>query len=92
MKSSQVNRAARCPDCQKTLDAATDPIGSATPKPNDASICAYCGAINIFQTDLTLRSVTRADMESLSPLERHELSIMQLVVRVRIAERMPEHE
>ena len=85
MKSSLVSRAARCPACKKTLDAATDPIGNATPKPNDTSICGYCSEIGIFQTDLTLRSATHEDMESLSPLERHELSIMQLVVRARIA-------
>ena len=45
--------ASPCPTCGKILDGHAIIKGEGTPAPGDATVCAYCGAILIF--DLMLR-------------------------------------
>jgi hypothetical protein len=37
----------------------------AVPKDGDVSICAYCGHLAIFRTDLSLRAITAAELAKL---------------------------
>jgi hypothetical protein len=80
MKSTQVNKAARCPACLKTLDGATDLKGQATPKPDDLSVCVYCGQINVFQTDLTLRAMRQPEFDALPGELRRDIAIARRAV------------
>lgn len=48
-----------CPTCTKTLDAFTSAdLDDARPKPSDVSVCAYCGELLEYQSDLTLQKLT----------------------------------
>ena len=53
---------APCPNCGKVLDAATNVSNDGQAEPGDISICLYCGHINAFADDLTLRNLTDAEM------------------------------
>jgi len=47
-----------CLDCGKKLDAAAAVREGAEPKPDDISLCIYCGHIMMYAPDLTLRELT----------------------------------
>jgi len=56
----------RCPICFTIADAATGMNESADPpRPGSYSICCQCGAINIFETDMSLRVATQAEIDLL---------------------------
>lgn len=58
--STYRHQATTCPGCAKKLDASSGADGVA-PKPGDCSICWYCGAMLLYQEDLTLRPMTNAE-------------------------------
>jgi hypothetical protein len=60
-----------CGACGERLDACTDPLGEADPKPGDLCVCGYCGRGHLFTDDLRQRLVTKEDFESL-PKETQE--------------------
>lgn len=70
--------ACACPKCRHTLDAATDPEGIAAPKPNDVSVCIWCGEILQFDENLKLSSATQAVLEELS---RNDLTLVTEIRR-----------
>jgi hypothetical protein len=80
MKSTQVNKAARCPACLKSNDGATSMREDATPKPDDLSVCIYCGQVNVFQTDLTLRAMRKPEFEALPGELRRDIAIARRAV------------
>jgi hypothetical protein len=51
-----------CTNCGKVTDAATHFGERRNPKPNDISLCYYCGHIQAFGDDLKLRELTSAEM------------------------------
>lgn len=51
-----------CPDCNALLDRAS---GMAAPKPGDLSVCAYCGAMLVFDQSLVQRALSEADFAAL---------------------------
>ncbi len=71
MKTTRVP-ASVCPVCGKANNAASN--GQDRPKPNDVSICWYCGHLMIFADDLKLRQPTVAEVAELS---RHP-TVMQM--------------
>lgn len=52
----------KCLDCGKQMDAASGLQGDPEPRPNDVSVCLYCGHITAFAEDLTLRPLTDVEM------------------------------
>ena len=61
MKTNPQNR---CWNCEEKLDGASDASGEGKhPKEGDVTICAYCSAISIFNTDLSLRLPTQSELE-----------------------------
>jgi hypothetical protein len=44
--------------CGKRLDAASNVNDINPPEPGDVSICLYCGTINMFALDMSLRQLT----------------------------------
>jgi hypothetical protein len=62
--TKRTNASARCPACDRGVDAATSAEGlDATPKDGDFSICAYCASLLIFRADQTLRTATEHEIE-----------------------------
>ena len=58
-----------CPWCGHHLDMATGVGTDKLPRPGDRSICIGCGAVCVFEADLTLR---RADaVETMQVYNRH---------------------
>ncbi len=76
------NPEARCPACLTTLSGAKDPEGTATPKPGDGSVCVYCTAALIFNSDLTLRVMRPDEYEALPPKLRRELDAIRAAAAV----------
>lgn len=48
-----------CCECGRLLDAAS---GTGFPKPDDFTLCAYCGSINVFNEELKLRAPTEEEL------------------------------
>lgn len=46
-----------CCECGAKLDGAAGE-GDITPDPGDMSVCIYCGSLNVFSDNLTLRKPT----------------------------------
>lgn len=65
MTAFKGNPGARRPACLKTIDGATGMDHEMIPKPNDLSVCLYCGNLNVFLTDLTLRRGTAEEFAGL---------------------------
>lgn len=70
---------ARCPQCFEPLDGAGGPR---RPLPGDLTFCVYCGAINEFQQDMTLRQLTDAEIALLPiDLKRQMEGVKRFVAR-----------
>jgi hypothetical protein len=72
-----MNKAASCPSCGRSdLDGATHAAASdhvVIPKPEDISICAYCGAINQFTEDMDLKACDIDKLSGLDAMDRARL-------------------
>ncbi len=67
MKTTHIPRSA-CPPCGYEMDTASPAGGGgAIPEEGDFTMCINCGATLRFNADLTLRSATLADIETLDP-------------------------
>lgn len=79
----RTNPEARCPICQRVVDACThvDPARDAMARPGDLSVCANCGALLIFLEDLRVRGLTREEFEELPADTRTLLVKTQLIMR-----------
>jgi hypothetical protein len=51
-----------CLACGKIVDAVTSLDGGHRPKPNDITLCLYCGHIMAFGEGLRMRPLTDAEM------------------------------
>jgi hypothetical protein len=65
MKTTYTCRDARCPRCSSDLTGASDPQSDATPSPDDLSVCVYCGAVLVFNHDMTMRLAEPDDIQTL---------------------------
>lgn len=82
MKHNKVNNAARCPACQSKVNSATDPTGRAVPVPGDLSVCAYCSAQLVFNSDLTVRLLLRDEYDALPADVQRLLDHFQAVLKL----------
>jgi hypothetical protein len=80
MRTSNVNDEARCPACLKKINAATHPLGDADPVPGDCSVCVYCGTVNVFQTDMTVRTMRQDELLALPLPLQCELAVARYIV------------
>lgn len=53
-----------CASCGKTNDAAS--LGKHSPVPGDISVCLYCGHLQAFADNLTLRDLTADEMRQVA--------------------------
>ncbi len=78
-----------CPACGKpglnrALDAAADSPG---PQSGDLTVCFYCAAMLTFKKDLTLRRISRKELERLRPVEQEKLLTLAGKIAVSLGER-----
>ena len=57
-----------CPHCGKKLDAAADPLGTATPSPGDLTLCLDCGEMSEIGADLRLGPLSPGALERIENL------------------------
>ena len=55
----------RCPECNGKTDAATSIEGDYKPSNGDISLCIHCGAINQFDSDLTIVPIEEGLLENI---------------------------
>jgi len=71
-----------CPHCGAPNTAVSEMHGRASkPEPGHFSICLYCGVITVFDSDLSLRAPTEAELDEAmkSPI----LSFAQAMIKQR---------
>jgi hypothetical protein len=75
-----------CTKCARPLTAATETDGGPEhrPDPGAISICAYCGYLMIFDTNLRLRELTEAELDEI--MSDRELSFTVLRARRALRE------
>jgi hypothetical protein len=56
--SFKTNKSAVCPRCGGGAGGATNLAGDTHPRDGDFAICFYCGGLNVYRADLTLRGPT----------------------------------
>lgn len=70
----------RCPACSKTLNAAFRHGDGAGPSQGDLTLCCYCAAPAVFQSDFTLRCLGSDEYAALEPELKRELELYQRMV------------
>ena len=70
-----------CPQCGKTLDAASSLDGDNTPGEGDLSICTGCGEILVFNEDTSLRELTEKDINQIPNEVLDKLTTIQRYIR-----------
>lgn len=65
-----------CPNCGKTLDAATACEGDRKPAPGDFTVCIYCAIILRFDNDMNLREVTKEELAAFAIENTHEARLL----------------
>lgn len=76
---------APCPSCRKNLSGATpftDP--GVTPQTDDISVCMHCGAILIYNGDLTQRLASGDDRANWDDETVAQLTILSSLVQNRL--------
>jgi hypothetical protein len=82
----------RCPHCKHKLDAATSATHEeCVPTPGCFTVCVYCARVLVFEKGLTLRPVTREDLDTLPPERRATMVKAVLIARHFINERAREN-
>jgi hypothetical protein len=73
----------KCPDCSKSIDAATATSldDSRSPRPGDIALCCHCGAILVYDARLRSRAATLTDLMSLTPEENAVVDRASKVLR-----------
>ena len=51
-----------CLNCGKELDAASGLEHDSTPSPGDMTVCLYCHHVMVYESELTLRNPTDAEV------------------------------
>lgn len=53
-----------CPSCGRSAEGGTsidDKEAAANPKPGDLAVCLFCGGLNVYTENLTLRKIERTE-------------------------------
>lgn len=83
----------KCPNCQTALEAVTNASRDEHARPNggDASYCVECGAVLLFNDDLTMREMTMREYLAHPPEQQlqivHMWSTGQKITTVLSAQR-----
>lgn len=72
----------RCRVCASPNDRAADLFGAQRPTPGDFSICINCGALSMYNDDLSLREPTDDEREQLPDLGLRAIAVIRLRGRV----------
>lgn len=73
-----------CPKCNSKIDSISDSSNKdLTPMPGDLSICFNCACILILKEDLTVRSITKDELDKLDKETVDRLACVQLSIVVR---------
>jgi hypothetical protein len=70
-----------CPRCKKTLDGATPMCRGDVPEPGDYTVCAYCGVVLKWNSDMVLVLMNEEDFRQLSTEELVDISKASEVVK-----------
>jgi len=57
-----------CPNCNKGADGYTQTEPDTKPKTGDVAICAYCGAIGLYEVDVDYVYIRRPSMDEMKVL------------------------
>ena len=76
-----------CPDCGASLDAVSYLWNEAHPNPGDYSVCAYCGQLLRFVTDLMVEAATPSEVSEDSGLTEEQASALLSARRVVLRRR-----
>ncbi len=72
-----------CQNCLYPLDAASDLYGEKTASPGNVTVCVSCGAIYIFNEDMSLREPTVEEMVQIVEYEEGWNKILQMQQAIR---------
>lgn len=72
-----------CRICGSPNDRAASIAGIAKPRAGDLAICINCGAVAVYDTDLTLRAPTDSEREGLPELGIRAIRFIRLRGRLR---------
>lgn len=75
----------QCPECHAQLDAESPDGVTRGPQPQDFTICCYCAVVLVFTAAMTLRSVTKADVEHLTASDCLQIEAMRQQVLYDLA-------
>lgn len=70
----------KCCDCGQELSKATSVEDKAKPEPGHICICFYCGCVSVFNKDLTIRRMTKEEMDRIiaqAPRVYHQIVKIQ---------------
>jgi hypothetical protein len=84
MTSVFTKKDSRCAACFKMTTGAfrsDEPHEVYKPKAGDLSVCVYCSNLAMFNADLSLHTLTAAELESLEEEDRAELLRAQRVIQ-----------
>jgi hypothetical protein len=70
-----------CPDCGHPADSATGVGTDDRPKAGDFSVCIRCAHLYIFADDLTVRTPTGDEIESMPSHVRFKIEHAQAMIR-----------
>ena len=78
MKKPQKLEMDICPTCKEGLNRATPAFGDHKLKPNDLSICFYCGSFNYYDDNLKLQTLTEEMYQNLPEKEQRDLQVARM--------------
>jgi ribosomal protein L40E len=72
----------RCPKCDYKMDRASHlTVDDISPKGGDCSVCLRCGAVLMFNDDLSLREPTAKERKSFSRQNLEEILELQMYIQ-----------
>lgn len=81
-KDHYLNNAARCPLCNYQLDGASGIDHNDTPDPGDLGVCISCASPLVYTDNLTLRVMTRKELDELHPDNKRQIEMAMKAVRL----------
>lgn len=81
MKTTDHSRDFPCPLCKRTLSASTNPYGNDSPSKGALTICLYCAAVLVFDSETTVHAITQAEELALPDDVREKLSTIQAAIK-----------
>lgn len=81
-----------CPHCGYAVCCITSVHGNQKPTPGDISLCFYCGAVNVFAADLSIRSASPLELSEFMSDEETCGQIQRAQALIRKRGALPEKE